>query len=107
MSDLGPEAGELVEVLASRLRVLGQLFTDLGNSKGAARLLESLLADDPAAFHKIIDRFDLPPFPLQGRCVWVRQVLDDVLLTPTVQERCTLRDDLTVAEQVAVIRIAT
>jgi len=106
MSELGIEFEEIQKELAYRLRVLGKMFTELGNERGAAGLLKSLLADDPSDFHQLLERYDLPQFPLQGKCVWIRQVVDDVLLSPNVTERCVLRADLTAQEKAAVLRIA-
>ena len=89
-----------------RLMALGAMFSELGTDEGAERLLRSLVADEPNEFHEIIDRYDLP-VPELGRCVWVRQVLDSVLLTPNVDEVCTILSNLTPEQRLMVLAIAS
>jgi hypothetical protein len=90
---------------AQRLSALGAMFGELGSDENAQRLLRSLVADDPGEFHEIIDRYDLP-VPELRRCVWVRQVLDSVLLTPNVDEVCSIISNLTPEQRLMVLAIA-
>ena len=94
--------GDLVE----RLRVLGGMFTDLANDEGAERLLSGLVAEDSTELQNLLGDYGLPQLPGIGTCVWVRSVLDSVLTTPNVNERCTLRTDLTADERLLALAIA-
>src|SRR4051812_30009574 len=92
------EAQQLHAELARRLAAVGKMFVDLGTEQGAAELLERLVADDRSGFHELLDRYDLPIAPL-GKCVWVRELIDLVLTTPTETERCVVRSDLTPSQK--------
>jgi hypothetical protein len=106
MTEIDSDIKRLHEDFADRLRVLGAMFTDLGTEKGAERLLGSLVADDAGEFHALIDGYDLPDFPKLGKCVWVREVLDSVLITPNVEETCSILATLTPHQRVMVLAIA-
>ena len=106
MNDIKSDIVQLNRDLADRLRTLGAMFTDFGTEEGAERLLGALVADDGRDFHDLIGRYDLPKFPELGMCVWVREVLDSVLLTPNVDEHCALRSDLTPHERIMVLALA-
>src|SRR6266536_5419894 len=95
MTEIEPDIERLHQGFADRLRALGVMFTNLGTEEGAERLLGSLVADDAGEFHELIDGYDLPDFPILGKCVWVREVLDSVLITPNVEETCTILTTLT------------
>lgn len=106
MNDIKSDIVQLNRDLADRLRNLGAMFTDFGTEEGAERLLGALVADDARDLHELIGRYDLPKFPELGLCVWVREVLDSVLLTPNVDEHCALRPDLTPRERIMVLALA-
>jgi hypothetical protein len=106
VSEIESDVMVLYQELAHRLRTLGAMFTDLATEDGAERLLGSLVADDPRDLRELIGRYDLPKFPELGLCVWVREVLDSVLLTPNVDQRCAIRPDLTPHERLSVLLIA-
>ena len=82
------------------------MFSDLGTEEGAERLLGGLVADDASEFHELIDQYDLPDFPQLGLCVWVREVLDSVLLTPNVDEYRKILSTLTPHQRLMVLAIA-
>jgi hypothetical protein len=94
----------LYKDLAVRFSGLSQLFGQLGTPEAVADLFASLVSDDAEPFNKFIDPFEIP---VLGKCLWVREVIERVVVTPTglVQE-CWLRDDLTPAERWLYIRIA-
>jgi hypothetical protein len=106
MAELESDIERLHRDFGQRLRALGAMFSDLGTDEGAARLLRSLVADDADEFHELIDRYDLPDFPTLGRCVWVREVMDSVLLTPNVDEVCTIASNLTPQQRLTLLAIA-
>jgi hypothetical protein len=95
---------ELYEELADRFAGLSKLFEHLGTPEAVSELFASLVADNPEPFDKLIASFE---FPLLGKCLWVRDLIERVIVTPTgfVQE-CWLRDDLTPAERWLYIRIS-
>jgi hypothetical protein len=106
MSDIESDVKSLHQDFADRLRALGAMFTDLGTEEGAERLLGSLVTDDGSEFHELIDGYALPNFPKLGKCVWVREVLDSVLIKPNVEEICTILATLTPQQRVMVLAIA-
>ena len=106
MTEIDSDIERLHQDLADRLRALGAMFTDLATEKGAQRLLGSLVADDGREFHELIDGYDLPDFPKLGKCVWVREVLDSVLITPNVEQVCTILTTLTRQQRMMVVAIA-
>jgi hypothetical protein len=106
MNGIESDIVRLHQDLADRLRLLGAMFTDLATERGAEQLLSSLVADDADAFQELIGRYELPTFPELGLCVWVREVVDSVLLTPHVDDTCALRSDLTPREKLSVLAIA-
>jgi hypothetical protein len=92
--------------LAGRFSALSQLFAEFGSPKGARQLIDTLVSGDAAAFNKLIDPLDIPDIPPLGKCFWVREIIDRVVVTSTLVEVCTLRDDLTGAELVLYLSIA-
>jgi hypothetical protein len=96
----------LAEDLAGRFRALGRLFDQLGSKEAAHKLLDSLISEDAATFNQLIEPLDIPNIPELGKCVWVREIIDRVVVTPTLVEVCVLRDDLTPAERALYLSIA-
>jgi hypothetical protein len=92
--------------LADRFSALSRLFAEFGSPKGARRLVDTLVSGDAAAFNQLLDPLDLPTIPPLGKCFWVREIIDRVVVTTTLVEVCTLRDDLTGAELVLYLSIA-
>jgi hypothetical protein len=68
-------------------------------------LIQSLMSDDVESFRRFEDRLD---FPMRGKCVWLRAIIDDVLSNQTNpdEEECWLREDLTPAERQQYLLIA-
>ncbi|WP_035348562.1 hypothetical protein [Edaphobacter aggregans] len=88
---------ELYQDLADRFGALGRLFSQLNSPKATQELLNSLSAGDAAAFDRLIDRVELP---LLGKCFWVREIIERVVVTPTgLVTECWLRDNLTPTER--------
>jgi hypothetical protein len=92
--------------LADRFSALSRLFAELGSPKGVRRLVDTLVSGDAEAFNRLIDPVDLPDIPQLGKCFWVREIIDRVVVTTTLVEVCTLREDLTGAELVLYLSIA-
>jgi hypothetical protein len=90
--------------LAGRFGTLSQLFSRLSSSKASQELLDSLTSGDTAAFNQLIDSVDIP---ILGKCFWVREIIEHVVVTPTgLVEECWLRDNLTPAERGLYLQIA-
>ena len=97
----------LYQDLAGRFKALSRLFGQLGSQEGAQRLLESLISGDTEAFVRLIEPLEIPDFPQLGKCFWVREVVERVVVTPTgFVEECWLRDNLTPEERALYLQIA-
>src|SRR5262245_52708116 len=84
---------------AGRFKALSRLFGQLGSQEGAQRLLESLISGDDQSFGRLIEPLEIPDFPKLGKCFWVREIVERILVTPTgVVDDCWLRDNLTPQE---------
>jgi len=95
---------DVYQDLADRFGALGRLFTELSSPKATQELLNSLTADDAAAFNQLVDRVDIP---LIGKCFWLQEIIERVVVTPAgVVEECWLRDDLTPDERLLYFLIA-
>lgn len=92
--------------LGDRFSALSQLFAEFGSPKGARRLVDTLVSGDAAAFNRLIDPLDVPTIPPLGKCFWVREIIDRVVVTTTLVEVCTLREDLSGGELALYISIA-
>jgi hypothetical protein len=92
--------------LAERFNALSQLFAEFGSPKGARQLVDTLVSGDAAAFNRLIDPLDIPTIPPLGKCFWVREIIDRVVVTTTLVEVCTLRENLSGAELALYLSIA-
>jgi hypothetical protein len=106
MVEPGLELEDLHRNLADRFSALSRLFAEFGSPKGAQRLVDTLVSGDAAAFNQLIDPLDVPDIPQLGKCFWVREIIDRVVVTATLVEVCTLRDDLSGTELVLYLSIA-
>lgn len=94
----------LYQQLADRFRALSQLFGELSSSQTAQKLTEGLLSGDAATFNQFVDRIDIP---MLGKCAWVREIIERVMVTPAGFVRvCRLRDNLTLEESLLYLQIA-
>lgn len=94
----------LHDELAGRFGALSQLFGKLSSSKASQELLDSLTSGDAAAFNQLIDIVDMP---ILGKCFWVREIIERVVVTPAgFVEECWLRDSLTPSERGLYLQIA-
>ena len=94
----------LHDELAGRFAALSQLFGKLSTSKASQELLDSLTFGDAAAFNHLIDSVDIP---MIGKCFWVREIVERVVVTPTgFVEECRLRENLTPPERGLYFQIA-
>ena len=95
---------ELYQDLADRFGAVGRLFIQLSSPKATQELLNSLGAGEAAAFNRLIDGVELP---LLGKCFWIREIIERVVVTPTGEvEDCWLRDNLTPDERLLYYLIA-
>ena len=82
----------LYQELAERFGALSQLFDQLSSPEAAKELLNSLtLADVAKPFPQIVD-INIPMF---GKCLWLRQLIEHIISTPTSEVVCRVRDNLT------------
>lgn len=90
--------------LANRFGALSRLFGQLSSPKATEELIDGLTSEEGAAFRQFTDRLDIP---ILGKCFWVREIIERVVITPTgLVEECWLRDDLTRAELLLSLQIA-
>ena len=90
--------------LADRFGALGRFFSQLSSPNASRELLKILEAGDAAAFNQLVDRVELP---LLGKCFWVREIIERVVVTPTgFVEECWLSDNLTPTELLLYYSIA-
>jgi hypothetical protein len=88
--------------LALRFAQLGKLFQKLGKRKAVQTLIESLVVGDSTAFNEFVNELD---FPMLGKCVWLRDVVDRVICTPTTIEEYRVRSPLTRLQMIEYVRI--
>jgi hypothetical protein len=82
----------MYQELAERFGALSRLFGELSSPDAAKELLDSLtLADVARPFPQIVD-IDIP---MVGKCFWLRQLIEHVVVTPTSSVVCRVRDNLT------------
>lgn len=94
----------LYQDLAYRFGALSRLFDQLSSPEAAQELLDSLTSGDAATFNRLIDSVDVP---VLGKCFWVRDIIERIVVTPTgFVEECWLRDNLTEAERRLYLEIA-
>jgi hypothetical protein len=86
--DIDPAA---YEGLALRFAELGKLFQKLGKPKTVQALIETLVVGDRIGFNEFVNQLDLP---ISGKCVWLRDVVDRVICTPTTIEEYRVRTPL-------------
>lgn len=86
----------MYQELAERFGALSRLFGQLSSPDAAKELLDSLtLADVAKPFPQIVDI----PIHMVGKCFWLRQLIEQVIITPTgFVEVCRVRDNLTPSE---------
>jgi hypothetical protein len=106
MAEQDLELEGLYRDLAERFNALSQLFAEFGSPKGARQLVDTLVSGDAAAFNRLIDPLDIPTIPPLGKCFWVREIIDRVVVTQTLVEVCTLREGLSGAELALYLSIA-
>jgi hypothetical protein len=96
MEKLDSDLGGMYQELAERFGALSRLFGELSSPDAAKELLDSLtLADMAKSFPQLVD-IDIP---LVGRCFWLRELIEHVIITPTgFVEVCRVRDNLTPSE---------
>jgi hypothetical protein len=105
MEESDSNLNSLYDELAGRFGALSQLFAKLSSSKASQELLDSLTSGDSAAFNHLIDSVDIP---ILGKCFWVREIVEHVVVTPVgFVEECWLRDNLTPTERGLYLQIAS
>src|SRR3712207_9106280 len=57
-----------------------RLFDQLSSPEAAQELLDSLTSGDAATFNRLIDSVDVP---VLGKCFWVRDIIERIVVTPT------------------------
>src|SRR5438876_1144137 len=81
--------------LAGRFRALSQFFGQLGSREAAQQLLESLISGDAKTFARLIEPLEIPNFPQLGKCFWIREIIERLVVTPAgLVDECWVRDDL-------------
>ena len=96
----------LYQDLAGRFRALSGLFDQLGSQEAVQQLLENIISGDAEAFSRIIEPVEISNIPQLGKCFWLKEIIERVIVTPTLVEVCVLRDDLTPAERILYMQIA-
>lgn len=96
---------DLNRSIAIRLQAAGRFFTEIGNEKDVANLLDCVIGHDAAAFHKFVDRLILPPeidlTPI-GKCWWLSELVEKVIANPRSTQCWATR--LNLSKQEAILR---
>ena len=87
---------DMHQELAGRFAALSRLFGELSTPDATKELLDSLtLADGAKPFPRVVD----VDIPMLGKCFWLWQLIEHVVVTPTgFVNVCRVRDNLTPGE---------
>lgn len=105
MQPAGFSADAFYKDLAARFKAISVLFERLGTPKAAQEIIEALASGDAKTFSRFTDLVDYPNL-LEGKCAWVRDVIESAAATETTVDECWLRTNLTPAEGRRYLEIA-